>query len=98
MTRLILQRASASRSAGQWKDEDYDVLADGKVVGGVSKRLALRAAGAAMDLARSAASVGRHTDSHYRTWGCPKKWYSRCVDVRSSLGRQFLRIEKAGPL
>jgi hypothetical protein len=30
---LILKRASASRSSGQWKDEDYDVLADGKVVG-----------------------------------------------------------------
>jgi hypothetical protein len=30
---LILKRASASASSGQWKDEDYDVLADGKVVG-----------------------------------------------------------------
>jgi hypothetical protein len=25
--------ASASPSSSQWKDEDYDVLADGKVVG-----------------------------------------------------------------
>src|SRR5437879_2151553 len=33
ITQLILQRASASRPSGQWKDEDYDVLADGKVVG-----------------------------------------------------------------
>jgi hypothetical protein len=31
--RLILKRASASRSSGQWKDEDYDVLADGKAIG-----------------------------------------------------------------
>ena len=30
MTGLILKR---SRSSGQWKDEDYDVFADGKVVG-----------------------------------------------------------------
>src|SRR5438067_797912 len=30
---LILKRASASRSSGQWQDEDFDVLADGKVVG-----------------------------------------------------------------
>jgi hypothetical protein len=30
---LILKRASASRSSGQWSDEDYDVLADGKVIG-----------------------------------------------------------------
>jgi hypothetical protein len=30
---LILKRVSASRSSGQWQDEDYDVLADGKAVG-----------------------------------------------------------------
>jgi len=33
MPALILKRASASRPSGQWSDEDYDVLADGKVVG-----------------------------------------------------------------
>jgi hypothetical protein len=33
MTSLTLKRASASRPDGQWSDEDYDVLADGKVVG-----------------------------------------------------------------
>jgi hypothetical protein len=33
MTHLILKRASASRPSGQWKDEDYDVLADGKAIG-----------------------------------------------------------------
>jgi len=30
---LILKRGKFSRSSGSWKDEDYDVLADGKVVG-----------------------------------------------------------------
>jgi hypothetical protein len=30
---LILKRAKLSRPSGQWKDEDYDVLADGKVIG-----------------------------------------------------------------
>jgi hypothetical protein len=30
---LTLKRASASRPSGQWQDEDYDVLADGKVIG-----------------------------------------------------------------
>jgi hypothetical protein len=29
---LTLKRASASRPSGEWKDEDYDVFADGKVV------------------------------------------------------------------
>jgi len=32
-TQLILKRASASRPSGQWNDDDYDVLADGAVVG-----------------------------------------------------------------
>jgi hypothetical protein len=30
---LILKRASASRLSGEWNDDDYDVLADGAVVG-----------------------------------------------------------------
>jgi hypothetical protein len=30
---LGLKRASASHPSGQWKDDDYDVLADGVVVG-----------------------------------------------------------------
>jgi hypothetical protein len=32
-TPLILKRASASRSSGQWRDDDYDVLENGVVVG-----------------------------------------------------------------
>src|SRR5262249_5713696 len=30
---LILKRASASRPSGKWSDDDFDVLADGVVVG-----------------------------------------------------------------
>jgi hypothetical protein len=30
---LILKRASTSRPSGEWDDDDYDVLADGVVVG-----------------------------------------------------------------
>ena len=30
---LLLKRASASRPSGEWNDDDYDVLADGVVVG-----------------------------------------------------------------
>jgi predicted nucleotidyltransferase len=33
MPSLILKRASASRSSGEWRDDDYDVFADGAVVG-----------------------------------------------------------------
>jgi hypothetical protein len=34
---LILKRASASRSSGEWSDDDYDVLADRAVVGRIFK-------------------------------------------------------------
>ena len=34
---LILKRASASRPSGEWNDDDYDVLADGVVVGRIFK-------------------------------------------------------------
>jgi hypothetical protein len=33
MSSLILKRASTSRPSGEWNDDDYDVLADGAVVG-----------------------------------------------------------------
>jgi hypothetical protein len=33
VAKLILRRASASRPSGEWNDDDYDVLADGVVVG-----------------------------------------------------------------
>jgi hypothetical protein len=34
---LVLQRASASRPSCEWDDDDYDVLADGVVVGRLLK-------------------------------------------------------------
>jgi hypothetical protein len=34
---LVLKRASASRSSGEWSDDDFDVLADGDVVGRIFK-------------------------------------------------------------
>jgi hypothetical protein len=37
MTGLVLKRASASRPSGEWNDDDYDVLADGAVVGRIFK-------------------------------------------------------------
>ena len=30
---LTLKRAPASRPSSEWKDDDYDVLADGEIVG-----------------------------------------------------------------
>jgi len=37
MTALLLKRASANRPSGKWNDDDYDVLADGVVVGRIFK-------------------------------------------------------------
>jgi hypothetical protein len=33
MPALILKRAATSRPSGKWNEDDYDVLADGDVVG-----------------------------------------------------------------
>jgi len=33
LSSLILKRAYASRPSGEWNDDDFDVLADGAVVG-----------------------------------------------------------------
>ena len=38
---LILKRASASRPSGEWNDEDYDVVADGVIVGRIMKAAAV---------------------------------------------------------
>ena len=38
---LVLKRASASRSSGEWSDDDYDVLAGGVVVGRIMKAAAV---------------------------------------------------------
>jgi len=37
---LILKRAAASRLSGEWNDDDYDVLADGVVVGRIFRAAA----------------------------------------------------------
>jgi hypothetical protein len=37
MTALLLKRASANRPSGKCNDDDYDVLADGVVVGRIFK-------------------------------------------------------------
>jgi hypothetical protein len=37
---LVLKRASVSRLSGEWSEDDYDVLADGVVVGRIMKAAA----------------------------------------------------------
>jgi hypothetical protein len=38
---LVLKRASVSRPSGEWNDDDYDVVADGVVVGRIMKAAAV---------------------------------------------------------
>ena len=38
---LVLKRASASRPSGEWNDDDFDVLADGVVLGRIMKAAAV---------------------------------------------------------
>jgi hypothetical protein len=52
---LILKRVSASRSSGEWNDDDYDVLADGVVVR-IMKAAAAEAAITGNELPHAAAS------------------------------------------
>ena len=37
MDQLVLKRAAASRLSGEWSEDDYDVLCEGKVVGRIMK-------------------------------------------------------------
>jgi hypothetical protein len=39
MARLILKRAKVSRPSGQWRDDDFDLLEDGVIVGRFPSRL-----------------------------------------------------------
>jgi hypothetical protein len=40
MDPLVLKRAALSRSSGRWNDDDFDVLAGGKVLGRIFKSAA----------------------------------------------------------
>src|SRR5262249_16500461 len=45
MNQLILKCANASRASGEWKDKDYDVIADGVVVGRIFTHVRARVMG-----------------------------------------------------
>jgi hypothetical protein len=52
MSSLILKRASASRSSGQWGADDYDVLENGGVVGRIFKVPAAAPEGPPLDVGK----------------------------------------------
>ena len=60
---LTPKRASASRPSGQWTENDYDVLADGVVVGRIFQGVR-RAGGLVVDVdTRLRPPRGPHTDA-----------------------------------
>src|SRR5262245_6756822 len=76
MTQLVLKRASASRTSGEWKDDDYDVLAEGAVVGRIMKAAAAPVGAVAVDhpvLRRSSADVRLQSDARGRDGGIREK-------------------------
>jgi hypothetical protein len=60
---LILKRASTSRSSGEWNDDDYDVLANGVVVGRILKVNGAPAMPWSVDPRTLWASRGSHANS-----------------------------------
>jgi hypothetical protein len=58
MSSLVLKRASASRQGGEWNDDDFDVLADGVVVG----RIMLAAAAPVGSPSLWTLAYGQHED------------------------------------
>jgi len=74
---LILKRASASRPSSEWDDDDFDVLADGGVVGRIMKTVC-RASWLAVDVdARLRPSRRSHADARL------------CGDARGRDGAAF---------
>jgi hypothetical protein len=63
---LMLKRASASRTSGEWNDDNFDVLADGGVVGRIFQRRRLAGRNAVDVDARLWASRGPHSDARLR--------------------------------
>jgi hypothetical protein len=63
MSALILKRASASRPSGEWRDDDYDVVEDGVIVGRIFK-VSVRAGGPTVDVGER--PQRRHTPSSAR--------------------------------
>ena len=63
---LLLKRASASRPSGEWNDDDFDVLADGVVVGRIMKAAAAPVGMSWMWTLAFAIPRGPHTDARLR--------------------------------
>jgi hypothetical protein len=73
---LILKHASASRPSGKWNEDDFDVLAEGAVVGRIFKANAAPVGSPWM----WTLLFGYHEDSHPDTWlRCDTRGGDGCI-------------------
>src|SRR5215471_20306093 len=66
MGQLILKSANASRPSGEWNDDDYDVLAEGIVVGRIMNAAACAGGHVMVVDARVRIPRGPHPDARLR--------------------------------
>jgi hypothetical protein len=85
-SQLILKRARTSRPSGQWKDEDYDVLADGKVVGRILEHMKLRTRRSTRRRFGCKRSVGLRLNYTWSFNGEPGPAGNAAVVLRNSCG------------
>jgi hypothetical protein len=98
---LLLKRAALSRPSGQWNDDDFDVLADGKVVGRIYRAHAAPVGSPWMWTLALRLSRGPHTDARLRSNArgrdggvreeLAERIGSRQLDVRVTLRQQLQR-------
>jgi hypothetical protein len=90
MTALLLKRASASRPSGEWNADDFDVLADGAVVGRIFKANAAPVGSPWMWTLRAHSRLCRNARGRYDS--IRKKLATRVTDARPRLSRR-VRID-----
>jgi len=83
--RFILKHASASRPSGKWNDDDYDVLADGVVVGRIFKANAAPVGSPwmwtlAFGVHEDRTPTHGYAETPPRTWRAPLRHGERAVD------------------
>ena len=90
---LVLKRASASRTSGEWREDDFDVLADGVVVGRIMKAEAAPGRDP-MDVA-AGFRPSRRPHAHSRICGDTR---GRHGGIREELAAGMKSHEKAPPV
>jgi hypothetical protein len=87
---LILKRASASRPSGKWSDYDFDVLADGVVVGRI-----FNAAASPVGLTWMWTLAFEHHEDRMATHGYEPTLEATMTGVREKLAKRIRSSDQA---